>query len=121
MSEAAIIALVSNKYVCANRIATHESWNELHDRLHGVGDRGPNPVIDWKRGPNDPVDPSKLVGTYTISNGANPGTITYDYGAGGIYTYSVKQTGGGIGPAFFQYCNVSTGELFNITATVVHC
>jgi hypothetical protein len=67
--------------------------------------------MDYKRGPNDPVDPSKVVGRYTINTTAN--TVTYNYNdAGSPYTYVVRSI---LNPnpaaPGFQFCNVATGEV----------
>lgn len=44
------------------------------------------PILDYKRGPSDAIDPSKVVGTYSINMGNN--TVTYNYGdPSGPYTY----------------------------------
>jgi len=42
---------------------------------------------DYKKGPSTGVDPSKLLGTYTITG--TPGTITYSYTGGTPYTYNI--------------------------------
>ncbi len=70
---------VTGKTVCA----THQNkrWQEFHNPSG-------NALIDYKRGANDPVDPSKTVGTWAAANGANA-NVTYNYGTGGTYTYIV--------------------------------
>jgi hypothetical protein len=111
---AALVSTLNGKYVCAKRSTNEDRWNEFH---RGTGP-GPFPIIDYKRGPGHPIDPSKVVGTYTISLTAN--TVTYDYGNNppGPYTYTVKSlaplTPGG--PATYRFCNVASGEA--ITAIV---
>jgi hypothetical protein len=45
-------------------------------------------ITDYKKGPSDPIDPSKVIGTYVIQNGRN-GSITYHYSGGPSYTYTV--------------------------------
>lgn len=116
----AIRALVSNKYGCAAR--GNERWNELHQ---GSG-LGPHNVQDYKRGPNDPVDPTKVVGTYTITdNGPNsPGTILYNYGPTAQYRYVVKEAPSGIPgqSQFWDFCNVAnSAETFRVGITPNHC
>ena len=110
----AISTTVSGNYGCALRGVgpAAEKWNELHQ---GTGIPGPDPVIDYKRGPGDPVDPTKQVGTFTIVGGTNPGTIKYDYGdPGGPYTYSVTPGGASGPPNVFAFCNVTTFEMFQV-------
>jgi hypothetical protein len=61
-------------------------------------------VIDYKKGPGDPVDPTSQVGTYVI-NGDD--TITYQYGGSDNYTYSVwgpTASGGNI----YDFCTGTT-------------
>ena len=108
LSASQISALLENpppgKYACASRVAGgNDKWNELHQA--GI-------ITDYKKGPGDPIDPTKVMGTYTINNngGNNLDTITYNYGTGGSYTYSIKSTGASTGNAF-HFCNIQTFEL----------
>ena len=116
----AIRALVSNKYGCAQR--GNERWNELHQG----STLGPHDVQDYKKGLTDPVDPTRVVGTYTITdNGANsPGTILYDYGPAAKYRYVVTPAPGGIpGPStVYSFCNVAdSAEVFSVLISLNHC
>lgn len=77
----ALNTLIAGNTVCASRGA--DRWQEQH--------RGGGALWDYKRGPNDTVDPSKQVGTWSI--GAN--NVTYSYTGGPSYTYSVHEEGGG--------------------------
>jgi hypothetical protein len=86
LTGAQLVSTLNGKYVCAKRPPNGDTWNEFH---RGVG-TGPFPIIDYKRGPADPVDPSEVVGTYKIDTTNN--TVTYDYGSGGQYTFRVRQT-----------------------------
>jgi hypothetical protein len=113
LSQVQIRDTLSNKYGCASRGS--ERWNELH---MGAG-FGPHNVQDYKRGPTDTVDPTKIVGTYTIG-GNVVGTITYDYGSGGAYTYVVQGSTDVNAPPF-TFCNVATFELFRVTVQAAHC
>lgn len=113
LSRVQIRDTLSNKYGCASRGA--ERWNELHDG----GGFGPNNVVDYKLGPSDPVDRTKIVGTYTIG-GNVVGTITYDYGSGGAYTYVVQGSTDVNAPPYV-FCNVATFELFRVTVQAAHC
>ena len=73
----ALQTLLANRTVCA--AAGNESWQEFHSG------NGSGPLIDWKRGPNDPVDPSETVGSWSLT--ANQ--VSYNYGSGGTYHYDV--------------------------------
>ena len=112
----AIKNLVSGKYACANRNA-NTKWNEKH---LGAG-FGPSDFEDYKLGPTNPIDPTKVMGQYTITdNGAAPGTIAYRYGtpptfAGGTFTHQVRPQSSGIGNISYFWCNVDTGEILAVT------
>jgi hypothetical protein len=81
--------------VCATR--GNDSWQEYHQ----VG----GALIDWKRGPNDTVDPSKQVGTWSIQGTGGNASMVYDYGSGGTFSYQVYDNGGGS----YSFCD--GGEL----------
>jgi hypothetical protein len=74
-----LLALLGNRTVCA--AVGNESWQEFHTGNTNAG----GPLIDYKKGPNDRVDPSEPVGSWSIA--AN--RVTYNYGAGGTYVYDV--------------------------------
>jgi hypothetical protein len=107
----------ANTYHCAIRGSgsSLEKWNETL-RTSGSpsggnsGDSGT--LTDFKRGPGDPSDPRAAVGTWSIP--ANTGRLTYNYGTGGAYTYTVKEIVAG---TTYELCNVSTNELFTVTVS----
>jgi hypothetical protein len=68
-----------NATVCVARGA--ERWQEFHQ----VG----GDLIDFKRGPNHPVDPTKKVGTWTVSGEADPRSarLASDQGPVLVHTY----------------------------------
>jgi hypothetical protein len=120
LTGSAIVSLVSGKYACATDPNGSDTWNELHQ---GAG-LGPSNIEDYKKGPNDPVDPSKVVGTYAISNGANPDTITYNYGdPGGPYQYVVNQTFNPNpgAPVTYMFCDVRSSKTFVVIISPSHC
>ncbi|MDL2336217.1 MAG: hypothetical protein QFE16_00095 [Pseudomonadota bacterium] len=83
-----LASLLGNKTVCAS-VSAKERWQELH----GGNTTGGGLLTDYKRGPSDSVDKSKVVGSWSIvGNGANT-KVHYDYGAGGTYEYTVCQSG----------------------------
>ena len=107
-----IATKVQGNYVCS--VKNNNKWNELHT----IVDATSGLVLDFKKGPLDPVDPSATpahpTGTYSIAGGAGVGTITYTYGdPQGPYTYSVRPVGFSV--TQFEFCNVSTFETFAIT------
>ena len=121
LTGAQLVTTLSGMYACAKRAPgnpANDIWNELHQGTTAAGGN----VMDYKRGPGHPVDPSKVVGTYFISLGAN--TVTYTYGdPGGPYTYSLRTVPNpDPNSPGFQYCNVATGERIPaiISATPIH-
>ena len=45
-------------------------------------------LVDYKRGPTDKVDPSKQVGSWTVTGGRSA-FVTHNYGGGVQYTYAI--------------------------------
>lgn len=79
--------LLAGKTVCAS--LGSEQWHEYH----GAG-AGGGALIDYKQGPNSKSDPSTQVGTWAVS-GTGAGTqVTYNYGGGGTFSYTVHEVGG---------------------------
>lgn len=75
----ALTTLIAGNTVCATRGA--EKWQEQH--------RSGGALWDYKKGANDPVDPSKQVGTWSIASNS----LTYAYTGGPSYTYSIHGSG----------------------------
>lgn len=90
-SIAALTTLLSGKTVCvpSTKAGWTWEWQEIH--------QAPNILVDYKKGPGDSVDPSKPVGTWTISGNAGGlrAVVTHDYGGGQSYTYTVWNNGNG--------------------------
>ncbi len=107
--------LLSGRYACAVR--GNETWDELHQGTSF----GPSNVQDYKKGPTDPVDPSEVVGTYTINNGTAgaPDSIAYNYGTGGSYTYVVTPAAQTLG--VYSFCNTATSVAISVTVAAAHC
>ena len=84
----AISALLENNTVCVPTVTIPTmTWQELHQGTSGGA------LVDYKRGPGHPVDPSETVGTWTVTGqGNSPGTVVHNYGSGGSYTYTVHST-----------------------------
>jgi len=77
-----------NRTACATK-DNGDKWQEFH--------QAGGALIDYKRGPNDPVDPTKQVGTWLVGPSSR---VCYDYGSGGKYCYTVHS----IGNAKYEFC-----------------
>lgn len=62
-------------------------WQELH--------QPGGSLVDYKRGPGHPTDPSEAVGTWRVTGSNRGAFVTHDYGGGQAYTYSVYNNGDG--------------------------
>lgn len=84
-SIADLTTLLSGKTVCVR--STKPGWTWEWQEVHQAnGD-----LVDYKKGPSDPVDPSKKVGTWTISgnDGGQRAVVTHLYLGGQSYGYTV--------------------------------
>lgn len=97
LNQSTLPTTLSGQTACAVRGA--DRWQEFH----GAGGQ----LVDYKMGPNHPVDPSKPVGTWSvIGNGGNT-QVRYDYGSGGQSAYSVYSNGG----TQYSFCDAGNTEL----------
>ncbi len=96
LSQSAVRTLVTGNYVCGS--VGSDSWHELHQST-GV-------IRDYKKGPSDPIDPSKDVGTWTVNS---TGTITYTYGTLS-FTYQVAGTANP-----YSYCGIGGAPTLYVT------
>ena len=84
-------------------------------------------VLDFRRGPADPHDPSETVGTaegtYVISAGAggNPDTITYTYSTSFKYSISPKNSTAPGTYTFCQEAGPNAGATLAVTVQVGPC
>jgi hypothetical protein len=97
----ALQTLIGNKTICAASSSNSDTWQEFHQGLSS------GPLIDWKQGPNHPVDPTSVVGTWSLPND----TLTHSYGALS-YSWWVCQTATSI-------TLVSTGVSSTITGATL--
>jgi len=123
MTSAAITSLIAGRYACAN-ISPTQHWNELHQA---------GKVLDYKKGPTDPIDPSDTAthptGTFAVTGSGGPqttGTVTYNYGAGGTYGYNIYANGTGTNPfsatGTYSFCGVTGGApQLLVTVSSSHC
>jgi len=78
LSQAQLTSLIVGSTACVAK--SGGGWENQEQHSGGT-------VTDYKKGPTDPIDPSKAIGTYTISADSNGGIINYSYTGGGAYTY----------------------------------
>jgi hypothetical protein len=78
----------------------NESWHEYHATNGNL--------TDIKKGPTDTVDPTKVVGSWSINSSGNgqnrTETVIYDYGTGGAYEYQVWLQPNGT----YDFCGATT-------------
>lgn len=94
------LALAGNT-VCAVRAA--ERWQELH--------QGGGALIDYKRGPSHPSDPSEQVGTWSVDTAGGSGRVVYNYGAGGTFTFRVHAIAG----SSYSFCSIGVSPDIDVT------
>lgn len=91
LKNGALSTALSNNTVCVPSAGGGWEFQEQHI---GVGNGS---LVDYKRGPSDPVDPTETLGTWAVTGtGANT-VVTYNYGSGGVYVFNVCQSGSSIG------------------------
>jgi DNA-binding transcriptional regulator YdaS (Cro superfamily) len=124
LSPSQIRSVINGRYACANLSPT-EHWNEVHT---GTGISSSGQVLDYKKGPGHPTDPSDTVahptGTYSVSPaGADTGQVVYNYGAGGTYGYTIRANLGSASPNLGLYSFCTTGGGINIAVNMSsgHC
>ncbi len=106
LNQTELSTILSGKTVCAS--LGSDKWQEYHAP-------GGN-LIDWKKGPSDPVDPTKQVGTWSITGSGNNAVVNHSYG-GTTYSFAVyanKQGNSFIAP--FDFCgptNVTNATILN--------
>ena len=104
----ALQTLLLGQHVCAVRGS--DVWRERHD--------SPDKLVDIKKGPSDPVDPQKEVGTWSVTNDGGTGAVvTYTYNAFGpavFSTYKVYKTG----PSTYDFCDDITPANIVANATI---
>lgn len=78
-------------------------WQELHQ---AGGD-----LVDYKRGPGHPVDPSEKVGTWRITgdvgSSGDGAYVTHAYTGGSSYTYKVYNNGDGT----YSFCGGNPADI----------
>lgn len=92
LTGSAISSLLTANTVC---VGTAGNWEA--QELHVSG----GSLVDYKRGPAHPVDPSEVVGRWSVDAAA--GTVSHNYGTGGTYTYKISANGG----TSYSFCSIA--------------
>jgi hypothetical protein len=101
-----ISTFINNKLVCGNSLLNSDRWQEEHVAS--------GQLIERAKGPNDPVDPRHVVGTWGVENrGGGEGSgscssyqvICYTYNSDGKYCFRLFNNGGT--SSIFKYCSDS--------------
>jgi hypothetical protein len=81
---------IVGKTMCAT--SGNDRWQEFHQ---GTAGDLTGPLIDYKKGPNDPVDKTQQVGTWSISGNGGNTLLVHNYGASATYSWAVCGSNGG--------------------------
>ncbi len=102
LSPTALTTLLPGNTVCAQK-ANGDKWQEFHEPS--------GKLFDYKKGPNDPIDPTKELGIWEF---ASRGQICYRYGGGAFnYCYSIHKIPD---QELYQFCNTNG---LDVTASIV--
>ncbi len=102
----ALPTLFGGNTLCAASSTNTDTWQEYHQGTSSGS------LIDWKRGPGHPVDPTGPVGSWSAGNDANA-VLTHTYGASS-YSWLVCQVNSGN-----NFTLVSTAGAASITGATV--
>lgn len=72
-------AVLQGNTICVTR--GNERWQEYH--------QAGGALIDYKKGPDHKVDPSKRVGTWSISGNGTGTQLRHEYTSGAAFSYTV--------------------------------
>ncbi|WP_158931899.1 hypothetical protein [Acidisphaera sp. S103] len=111
------------RWACVGN-SPNATWNEQHKSGF---------VLDYKKGPSDPIDPSDTIahptGSYSVVstnpiNSQAPGTITYTYGSAS-YTYTLYANMSGTIPfsstGTYSFCGSGSAPMLAVTVSASHC
>lgn len=102
LATAALTTLLRGNTVCAQK-GNGDKWQEFHEPS--------GKLFDYKKGPNDSVDPTEELGTWEISRREG---ICYRYGGGNFnYCYSIHKVAN---QELYQFCNTKG---LDVTASIV--
>jgi hypothetical protein len=105
LSSTDIEALLGGSMACYPASGPYTN-QEFHT---GASNASTGNIIDYKKGPTDPIDPSKTIGSYNITTTIGRGShaiITYTYtgSSPSSFTYTVWGPDPA-GPTLYDFCN----------------
>ncbi len=90
-------ALLKGKLVNASESGGTDTWQEVHCvTVDELGEESGD-IFELAQGPGDPVDPSKVVGTWNVfstSRGGGNEVVCYSYSGGQRYCFQVYEDSG---------------------------
>lgn len=99
--------VLSGKTACKSNGSDWE-WQEYHSSSGNL--------VDWKKGPSDPIDPSTTVGFWLVTAGTKS-TAKYTYGSN-VYNYNVWHN---TSNNTYDFCGASTITGVTLKAGQVAC
>lgn len=107
LNATALITELANRTVCAS--LGGERWTDFHR----AESRTSGTLVSYRKGPNDPIDPTKESGRWLIEGGTrSEPVVTYVYGAQ-RYSYAVCKEG-----AQLHFCGAGAGSR-NVTGAAM--
>lgn len=95
-----LTGLIGGKTLCAAR--GNDRWQEFHSGNNS------GPLIEYKRGPGHPMDPTETVGTWSATNGANSSLLTHTYTSAGAFVWLVCRGGATQAPGTYTLVSTTT-------------
>ncbi|EGJ10134.1 MULTISPECIES: hypothetical protein [Rubrivivax] len=90
LNQLQIRAQIAGNTLCA--VSGGDRWQEFHQ---GGTTNTSGALIDYKKGPNDPVDPSTPVGTWSLTDRGSNTLLVHNYGPSATYSWAVCRANGG--------------------------
>ena len=106
----AVISLLSNRTACSPANCTLAAgncqWQEFHEG------NGGGALIEQHSA--TAADPRETVGTWSVTNGTNNGTVTHTYSGGGSFPYRVHSNGA----TGYSFCGPNGEFTFTVKPTL---
>jgi hypothetical protein len=104
--DAALTNLLSGNTVCVSKSG---GWENQEEHMAGGA------LVDFKKGPSDPVDPTKQVGTWSVTGTGTGTMVNYTYsdasGSSGPFSFTVHSANN----SNLSFCDASNTEIVAAT------